>query len=138
MPIKVKNKLNGQIVDTVVENWYNGIFSSNKWELVYQKDVFLIKKEVNCRWELVGYHELESTDKMIDNHKNYVCERLPDLDLLPKGNLLPTKTPKAYAAINKGKIIISKYKDNIWIVTIVGGLIVLILGTWILKKAGII
>lgn len=68
------------------------------------------------------------------NQNTLRFEPLPDI-----GNLLPINTPKAYAPIKtKIKATIHKYKNNLWLITIIGGLIVLILGTWILVKIGVL
>jgi len=161
MPVKIKNILNGkvEIVD-VRESKNREKYPSNMWQVVARKDiVHIYEPKQNERTGYIdrGEHEKKDLEAELTGHPNYSFKDVPDRgnweefiftqkeennqSLEPvreTGNLLPINTPKAYTIINKTKTTIDKYKNNIWTVTIIGGLIVLILGTVFLKLAGVI
>lgn len=78
------------------------------------------------------------TKGYINLTKSMVCIKDEGRYYLERTEAPPTNKPKKYAKKITLKTIINQYKDNIWAATIIGGLIVLILGTYILYKIGII
>ncbi|MEB0263447.1 MULTISPECIES: hypothetical protein [unclassified Mucilaginibacter] len=162
MSIKIKQKQTGKIeyvsyeycMSTINKNLYEALefkdlyelYNSNTGEEVWQgtidkKDAFeAILKHPN----IFRIEYSEKNTNLEDISELSIAQLLDQLPFedppLEKGNLLPTKTPKAYIRpiIKSTGNTIRKVINNALIATIIGGIIALILGTWFCIKFGLL
>jgi hypothetical protein len=133
MPVKIKHK---QLGNTEIVNYTNWEKHHDHalWDIIEMWDVV---KLYNRQGGKEIYQSTVDEEIALDAMKNQQGKKaLFFKPLEPIGSGFSIKTQKAHAVIKRVKTIISKYNNNIWVVTIIGGLVVLILGTIILVKLG--
>lgn len=142
--IFIKNNKTGETAVIKVEFWDNtDIFNHQVWTVIGEKGLVQVYEQVGdeivkaFRWEKGLIFLL--TGQFPD--KEYIFEDLPDWGTAEDGSDLYDRgviSDKISSAMKAIKNFFLRSKDNLWAVTVLGGLLVIILGTWILVKIGII
>lgn len=140
MPVKLRNRLTGIIIDVNVRK-VNTVYPNNLWEPILQKDiieVFELKGIYKNEKYLKGKYEKEEGLKLLTENSSYQFEAVPDFNLLLLPNQIPeipqitpqpTNSHAGTKLWKKSKNIFKNISQNDYIKFTIIGLIVAFL-TW--------
>lgn len=132
--LKIRHYQTREMKEVSIGVWTNK-YNHDNWEILESKDIVILHQFIKNKWVKKHKMEKEAAIKLITEFPNfYRFEDLPD-----KGNLLPIKTPIIYGIkiiAASAKSFISKVTKNQLIKAVVAGMIVYLLGHYIVKHYG--
>ncbi|WP_259069639.1 hypothetical protein HDF24_16055 [Mucilaginibacter sp. X4EP1] len=87
MPLKLRNRLSGEIINAHFGDFRNGLYAPKVWEIVYLKGAVKIYKPNGAINRIfVGDFDSDEAIDVLHNNPTYFFESVPDIDEISEDN----------------------------------------------------